>query len=104
MPFSLKVSAQGVFPSNCTCFLSSVHILSVGQPDPQPIRFFVVVLLCSSQALRGLSKDWCGSPIAGCSDLMSDKGCGNRAFALQQDSLYLKASEIEFRRMKLLQS
>lgn len=61
LPFSLKVSGQGVFPSNCTSFfffffLLVVLILSVGLPDLHSVRLFVVMLLCSSQTLWGLSK------------------------------------------------
>lgn len=59
------VSSQGLWPrclSKYLCVFFSVrcsHPLSVGQPDLPPVGLFVVMLLCSSQALWGPGK-WTG--------------------------------------------
>ncbi len=97
LPFSVKVSGQGVSPSNCmSFFVRCSHPLCGGSQIFILSGSFVVMLLCSSQALLGLGKwtgleqwgetDWCGSPIAGCNDLMSDKEGVSRAFTLQQNT------------------
>lgn len=55
LPFSLKVSGQGG-QVTVRLFSSATLILSVGQPDLHSIRLFIVMVLCSSQALWGLGK------------------------------------------------
>lgn len=39
--------------------------------------------------------DWCGSPIAGCNDRMSDKESVGPAFRLHQNTFYPRPSEIQ---------
>lgn len=58
LPFSFKVSGQGGQVTG-RLFSSTTLILSVEQPDLHPISLFIVMVLCSSQALWGLGK-WTG--------------------------------------------
>lgn len=99
LPFSLKVSGQGVFPSNCTSFFFFCSLFSSSLWGCQIFILWGSLLWCFCVLVKlsegwvngpGLQQcgetDWCGSPRAGCNDLMSDKEGVSQAFTLQQST------------------